>query len=1021
VSFGETEDYTVTVFANTACVGTPAPGNTTGPNGTASGGTVNLGIQNGTVGSGVSYQWYVSTTSAVAGFSPVGPNAPTYSPTVTVQSWYYVDVICATGGTGSSTVKQIDILLVNLVPQTGSVTLLCGTNTILRDHAGTGDYTSNADGYIVLEAGGTATISITGDYNTESCCDDIFIYAGAGIGGTQLANYFGSGTANFTGAPGQTITVRFVTDVSLTYSGFDFNVSYSGACPTCIQPTALAATNVTSGGADLSWTCTTCTGDYVVEYGAPGFTPGTGIAAGAGGTVWTGTAVPGSPVSLTGLSSLTSYAVVVRERCGPSDFSANSMPANFATLCGGTTCDYVARIGDIYGDGWDGSEWQVKQNGVVVATLGPQIEGCGSVATGYVDVPVSICDGATVTLEWTTLGSWTDEKALQFYNPFGVLLYDHRGTNASTTCAGVDWTSANSAGTLGVKFTTTANCTPPSCSAAAVPTNEDCIDGTYDILITEIDITGSATIQYSLNGVAQSDIPFVAPSTAITGIDVSEAAYITIVTDDGCTNEIGNVQSACAVELDCAATSPLPFSHCYTNGDTRTWYFYTPEVGGQIDVEFLNGSSLGAGDNVIFWDGVPGASAQNGAQLSGNMSNVTRTSAGQYFGMSISTNGSGSCQDGLDAAATAWDFTVRCSGCIKPTGLVLAGTVDGMPVDCILGTFEAFVYIESLGVDVNTGVPPASTTVSYTADNVAQDSIVVTQTTDDSGVLTSLGSWPLGTELDVTLLHGGVGQTVCNNDIATNKTAPYSECPPANDDCANAITIPVGVPGSCPAGQVSGSTFGADMTGVQPTCATGPVHDVWYFMDTNGFAQPLMTVTGSTGPVGLELYTACGGTPGICNNDVTILTQPFTFNIPQGQYYLRFYTPVGGDSQFAVCVTGELEGYECDGAINIPSVPVTNQSLVCGSVPSPGLLTATNVPDLCGSASNSYKGAAEALYTFTPSVSGSYAIEYTGVSWSSIFVYADACPTNGGTCVGSVGSSATAVSLVVALTSGTTK
>ena len=69
------------------CVGTPAPGNTTGPAAVSSGGTVNLGLQNPTVpGGGIVYQWYVSTTSAVAGFSPVGPNAATYAPTQTVQS-----------------------------------------------------------------------------------------------------------------------------------------------------------------------------------------------------------------------------------------------------------------------------------------------------------------------------------------------------------------------------------------------------------------------------------------------------------------------------------------------------------------------------------------------------------------------------------------------------------------------------------------------------------------------------------------------------------------------------------------------------------------------------------------------------------------------------------------------------------------------------------------------------------------------------------------------------------------------
>ena len=131
----------------------------------------------------------------------------------------------------------------------------------------------------------------------------------------------------------------------------------------------------------------------------------------------------------------------------------------------------------------------------------------------------------------------------------------------------------------------------------------------------------------------RDDVDFTPPSTTIAGIDVAQAAFITLVTDDGCTNEIGNVQSACAVELDCAATSPLPFQHCYSNGDTRTWYFHTPEVGGAIDLKFLPGSELGAGDNVIFWNGVPGASVQIGS-YSGDMSNLTFTGqTNQYLSL----------------------------------------------------------------------------------------------------------------------------------------------------------------------------------------------------------------------------------------------------------------------------------------------------------------------------------------------------------------------------------------------------
>lgn len=106
----------------------------------------------------------------------------------------------------------------------------------------------------------------------------------------------------------------------------------------------------------------------------------------------------------------------------------------------------------------------------------------------------------------------------------------------------------------------------------------------------------------------------------------------------------------------------------------------------------------------------------------------------------------------------------------------------------------------------------------------------------------------------------------------------------------------------------------------------------------------------------------------------------------------------------------------CAGAtvLSPGSLPITNQALVCGATND---LNATNVPALCGGASNSYKGGNESLYSLTPTVSGSYTISISGQSWTGIFIY-QGCPTAGGTCVNSVGSSTTSKSLSVTLTAG---
>lgn len=109
--------------------------------------------------------------------------------------------------------------------------------------------------------------------------------------------------------------------------------------------------------------------------------------------------------------------------------------------------------------------------------------------------------------------------------------------------------------------------------------------------------------------------------------------------------------------------------------------------------------------------------------------------------------------------------------------------------------------------------------------------------------------------------------------------------------------------------------------------------------------------------------------------------------------------------------------FNCQTAINIPSLPVVGQALSCASA---NFLNEQSVPAVCGAAGNAYKGGNEALYTFSPSTSGAYTISISGQTWTSIFLYSGSCPASGGTCIGSVGNDLTAKSVVATLTAGTT-
>lgn len=113
---------------------------------------------------------------------------------------------------------------------------------------------------------------------------------------------------------------------------------HGGTAPACAAPYGVAAGSITTSSAEINWNCT---GTYIVEFGLPGFTPGTGSIPGTGGTVWTGTAVPGSPVTITGLSASATYQAYVRQLCSGPAYSANSTAASFATPCGTVNVPYA--------------------------------------------------------------------------------------------------------------------------------------------------------------------------------------------------------------------------------------------------------------------------------------------------------------------------------------------------------------------------------------------------------------------------------------------------------------------------------------------------------------------------------------------------------------------------------------------------------------------------------------------------------------------------------------------------------
>jgi subtilisin-like proprotein convertase family protein len=105
--------------------------------------------------------------------------------------------------------------------------------------------------------------------------------------------------------------------------------------PSCLPPTVVRAISTTPTTALVSFTSPGTA--FIVEYGPPGFVPGTTNTAG-GGTVVLGAS---SPITVSGLTPSTAYDFYVRRICIPGvDYSTN-VKATATTLCPATNIPYL--------------------------------------------------------------------------------------------------------------------------------------------------------------------------------------------------------------------------------------------------------------------------------------------------------------------------------------------------------------------------------------------------------------------------------------------------------------------------------------------------------------------------------------------------------------------------------------------------------------------------------------------------------------------------------------------------------
>jgi hypothetical protein len=165
------------------------------------------------------------------------------------------------------------------------------------------------------------------DAGSTPNCATMTTVAGSCINATGLAGLETYSSSTLTA--GNTYYVRVYHSAVGSGTG-NFTICIKAVCAT---PTAGAISAIAQTSANVSWTGT---GNFIVEYGLAGFTPGTGATAGAGGTILTGApitiATSGTAQTISGLTGLTAYNVYIRKVCSATSFSANTAVLPFTTL-----------------------------------------------------------------------------------------------------------------------------------------------------------------------------------------------------------------------------------------------------------------------------------------------------------------------------------------------------------------------------------------------------------------------------------------------------------------------------------------------------------------------------------------------------------------------------------------------------------------------------------------------------------------------------------------------------------------
>ena len=169
--------------------------------------------------------------------------------------------------TTQSTCATVTIQLISLplaactytVPSSGSNSITTNSGAIC-DHAGSADYSNSVNGYTVIYPSNTNSLVrlAFNQFTTESSYDFVTIFDGVGVGGTILYGpTSGSPSLPTVTSLSGPLTIRFTSDGSVVYAGFNATISNIACTPPAVPGFGNGTWNVlgyTGGNIDLSGT-----------------------------------------------------------------------------------------------------------------------------------------------------------------------------------------------------------------------------------------------------------------------------------------------------------------------------------------------------------------------------------------------------------------------------------------------------------------------------------------------------------------------------------------------------------------------------------------------------------------------------------------------------------------------------------------------------------------------------------------------------------------------------------------------